>query len=173
MKSKRNFWPLGIIFGAALCVSGYAAFVVIACTHKSELVSENYYDQEIKYQTRIDSQARTGQLATRASATYDDVSKRILVSLPAEHVGKAATGEIVLFRPSSAGQDRLFKLSPDKDGVQMLDVADVPQGLYRLRFSWNVAGADYFLDQKIVIGPAAMQAKVAAIKSSNAATERN
>ncbi|HLP75903.1 MAG TPA: FixH family protein [Candidatus Paceibacterota bacterium] len=170
MKKQRNFWPLGITLGALLCIGCYATFVIIACTHKSELVSDNYYDQEIKYQTRIDSQTRTARLATRATATYDDVAKSILVSLPAEHVGKSAGGEIVLFRPSEAGQDRTFKFAPDAVGTQVLDVADVPQGLYRLRFSWNVSGEDYFLDQKIIIGPAELQAKFAAMMKPHTAT---
>lgn len=163
MKKQRNFWPLGITLGAALCIGGYATFVVIACTHKSELVSSNYYDQEIKYQTRIDSQLRTAQLATKAGANYDDLAKRIVVSLPAEHVGKSTAGEIVLFRPSEAGQDRTFKFEPDAAGTQTVDVANVPQGLYRLRFTWNVVGEDYVVDQKIVVGPAEMQAKLAAL----------
>jgi hypothetical protein len=174
MKDKRNFWPLGITLGAALCIGIYATFVVIACTHKSELVSDNYYDQEIRYQTRIDSQLRTAQLATKASALYDDLAARIIVSLPTEHVGKAAGGEIVLFRPSEAGQDRVFQFAPDANGAQALDVANVPDGLYRLRFTWNVAGEDFFLDQKIVVGPAEMQAKLAAMmKPSEPASARN
>lgn len=163
MKKQRSFWPYGITLGAALCVGVYATFVVIACTHKSELISDNYYDQEIKYQTHIDSATRTAQLASRPAASYDDVNKRVVVALPSEHIGRATDGEIVLFRPSAAGEDRTFQFAPDANGSQSLDVAGLPEGLYRLRFTWKVGGEDYVLDQKMVLGPAAMQAKLAAL----------
>jgi hypothetical protein len=150
MKTDRNYWPVGIILGSLFFVGVFAAFVVIACTHKSELVSENYYDQEIKFQKQIDSATRAQHL-TPISATYDHTTRSITISLPREQVGQNITGEIVLYRPSASGQDRQVALAPDNSGNQTVYVADAPQGLWRIRVQWNVGGSDYYFDQKLVI----------------------
>ena len=152
MKQPRSLWPLGITVVSAAFLSGIAACVAIACTHKSDLVNETYYDQEIRYQARIDSLDRTRQLATQASADYDAVSRRIVVHLPAEHAGKTATGDIQLYRPSAAGMDRAIRLDPDPHGVQWLDASGLQNGLWRVRIEWNIEGHDFFFDERIVIG---------------------
>src|ERR1044071_4189553 len=147
MKTEKNYWPLGIILGSFLFVGIFAAFVVIACMHKSELVSENYYDQEIKFQKRIDSTSRALQL-TPIFAVYNLGTKILTITLPHEHAGQKITGEIVLYRPSAAGQDRRVALAPDASGNQIVNVADAAHGLWRIRVQWNVAGLDYYFDQK-------------------------
>ena len=121
-----------------LYLGGVAVCSFLAVTHKSELVNEKYYDQEIKYQSRIDSLDRARQLATHATAAYDDAARRIVVSLPAQHAGKTLGGEIELYRPSAAGQDQHFNLQPDAKGVQIIDAAAFQQGLWKVRVTWNV-----------------------------------
>lgn len=163
MKTTKNFWPLGITLASLFYVSGVGVCSYLACTHRSELVNENYYDQEIKYQSRIDSARRARQLATPVAASYDDASKSILISLPLEHAGKEVTGEVELYRPSAAGQDQHFKLEPDARGAQIIPAAALEQGLWKVRVTWSVAGQDYFFDEKIAVGPAALQAELAAM----------
>ncbi len=172
MKPKRNFWPLGIFLAIVAFIGGNVAFVMIACSSKTELVSKDYYDREIKYQSRIDSETRTAQLATRATVGYDEAAKAVVISLPTEHAGKAESGEIGLYCPSAAGEDRSFKLAPDARGAQTLDVSAMAEGLYRIHLTWNVAGEEYFFDQKLVIGPASMQARLAELNQP-ASTLRN
>ena len=146
MKSPRNFWPLGIVLTFVIFISGTIGLVVMACRHNTELVNANYYDQEIKYQSRIDSETRAQQLG--ANAIYDAVARHIVISLPAT---QNVTGQIQLYRPSSAGLDREFKLEPAANGTQTLDATGLQPGLWKIRVSWNVEGRDYFLDQKIII----------------------
>ena len=58
MKTTRNLWPLGIFVAFGLFFAGMATVVVIASTHREHLVSANYYEQELKFQRRIDSAER-------------------------------------------------------------------------------------------------------------------
>jgi nitrogen fixation protein FixH len=146
-------------------VGGVGVCSYVACTHKSELVNDNYYAQEIKYQKRIDSLDRAQALGTHAAASYDDSSKRIRVALPAEHAGKSVTGRIELYRPSKSGSDQEVNLAPDAKGVQFVDAAGLAQGLWHVRLAWNLDGQDYFLEQKLVVGPASLQAKLAALSN--------
>jgi nitrogen fixation protein FixH len=149
MKPSRNLWPLGIILTFVVFISGTVGLVVMACTHGTDLVSANYYDQEIKYQSRIDSETRAQELGARAA--YDAAARHIVVSLPSLSAAKNVTGQIQLYRPSAAGLDKQFKLEPGANGTQTLDATGLQPGLWKIRVSWNIEGRDYFIDQKIVI----------------------
>ena len=155
MTPGRNYWPLGILLAFTLFILGTAGLIVLAVAQRSDLVSDNYYEQEIRYQARIDSLDRAQHLGSRAAITYSASQRCIVVTLPAEHAGRPVSGEVQLYRPSAAGLDRRFKLAPDQIGAQSIDAADLLEGLWKVRVAWRVEGQEYFLDQRIVIGESA------------------
>lgn len=151
MKPPRNFWPLGILAAFGLFVPAMACLIVMAVTHREQLVSADYYEQEIRYQGQIDRLRRTQDLGAQAAVTYDQTSRRIAVVLPAEHARGEIQGRIQLYRPSEAGLDRQVELAVNADGAQSLDAHDLRPGLWKVRVSWKLAGREYFLDQSVVI----------------------
>ena len=152
MKTSRNLWPLGIIITFVLFFAGTVGLVVMACSQKVDLVSADYYEQELKFQGRIDRVERTRHAASQATVAYDAARQCITVSLPADQARHEVSGRIELYRPSAAGLDRAVKLEPDANGVQRLDAAGMAPGLWKVRVSWTVENQDYFLDQKVVVG---------------------
>jgi nitrogen fixation protein FixH len=124
----------------------------MACSQKVELVSQNYYEQELQFQGQLDRLNRTRQLAVPARISYDPVHKLIAISLPPEQQARKVTGHINLYRPSAAGQDRQLTLQTDEQGVQTLDATQLEVGLWKLRLSWQVDGREYFHEQQLVIG---------------------
>ena len=151
MKTSRNLWPIGIIVTFALFFAGTVGLVVMACTQKVDLVSADYYEQELKFQGQIDRVERTRHAATQATVAYDAATRCITVSLPIEQAGHEVSGRIELYRPSASGLDRAVKLAPDTQGVQRVDAAGLSPGLWKVRVSWTVEHQDYFLDQKVVV----------------------
>jgi hypothetical protein len=152
MQTSRNLWPLGIIVTFVLFFTGTVCLVVMACSQKVDLVSKDYYEQELKYQGRIDRVERTQRAVTQAAIAYDAVAQCITVSLPTDQAGHEVTGRIELYRPSASGLDRALKLEPDAKGVQRVDAAGMSPGLWKVRVSWTVEKQDYYLDQKVVVG---------------------
>src|SRR3954447_10584391 len=118
MKPPRNLWPYGIITTFALFFCGTIGLVVLASRQHVELVNANYYEQEIKYQSRIDDASREQQLNGTASITYDSVLKRIVVTLPEVHTSNGVSGQVELYRPSTAGLDRQFALHLTHNNIQ-------------------------------------------------------
>ena len=148
----RNLWPLGIIVTFVLFFAGTVGLIVVACSQKADLVSADYYEQELKFQGRIDRVERTQRTTTQAAVAYDLATHSITISLPAGQAEHEVSGRIELYRPSAAGLDRALKLEPDFTGVQRLDAAGMVPGLWKVRLSWTVEHQDYFLDQKVVVG---------------------
>jgi len=152
MKPARNLWPIGVITACALFVAGTAALIVVACCQRMDLVTPDYYEQELRFQGQIDRVERTRSAAAQASVAYDVAAQSITIFLPPDHARPPITGRIELYRPSAAGLDRAVKLEPDARGVQRLDAAGLAPGLWKVRVSWTAAEQDYYLEQKVVVG---------------------
>ena len=145
MKTKRNLWPLGIVLTLVVFASGIATLVVIASSQKVELVSENYYEQEIQYQQRLDSLDRARQAG--ASFAYDNTGKRIIISLASGSAAQPdAPARVQLYRASSADLDQELALVPGPGGMQTADTASLAPGPWKVRASWMVGGREYLLE---------------------------
>jgi hypothetical protein len=149
MKPSRNFWPYGIILTFALFISATVGLVVLACAQKVDLVSPDYYEQEIRFQTHLDRTARTQTLA--AAVAYDSAARQIRIELPKTVTPDKPAGQIQLYRPSAAGMDRHVPLEVDAQGCQSVDAAMLAPGLWKVRVSWNSAGQDYFLERSVTL----------------------
>ena len=149
MKPKANLWPLGIVLTFVIFIAGLATAVAIAATHRDHLVSENYYEQELRYQSQIDGAA----LAEKSGAkiVFDAVAGRVVVTLPVAQLAQDISGKIELYRPSAPELDRELQLAPDSQGTQMLDVSKFAAGSWLVRARWTAGGQSYFLEQKIKI----------------------
>jgi len=151
MKPQRNFWPYGIILTFVVFIGGTTALVVIACTHKTDLISPNYYEDEIKFQSRLDQLNRTALLSDQVNVAYDAAKQSINISLPAGQVTPATAGHIQLYRPSATGLDRELKLQLDANASQTVEAATLQPGLWKVRVRWTVENQDYFADKSIVV----------------------
>ena len=149
--NPRNLWPVAILAAFALFISGTVVLIVIACSNPMDLVSADYYEQELQYQARLDQLKRTGELGAQAAVDYVPAAQRITVRLPVSHLGPDLVGNIVLYRPSAARLDRQVKLSPDPHAVQHLDASDLQPGVWKVHVLWSVGKRDYFIDQLIMV----------------------
>lgn len=149
MKTSINFWPIGIIATFVLFVGGLASVVVIASTHQDSLVSNNYYEEELKFQAQIDAAARAQGLG--ATVTQDAVAGQVIIHLPATQLTEQFSGTVEFYRPSAPELDRAMKLVPATDGVQTINTRKLAVGPWLVRVKWTAAGKDYFLEQKIII----------------------
>ena len=145
----RNFWPLGIIITFALFFIGMASVVLIAATHREHLVNDNYYEQELKYQSQIDGAAR----AQNAGATiqYAAAAGKIIIALPAAQLAQKVSGKVTLYRANDPTLDREIPLALNTDGTQTLDVSKIAAGPWSVRAAWLADGKNFFLEEKVIL----------------------
>ncbi|MDB5211469.1 MAG: hypothetical protein JWQ30_2296, partial [Sediminibacterium sp.] len=75
---------------------------------KFELVSKDYYNDELRYQDKIDGKANAAKIS---SVTVVENPEAIIINLPAEHQGRNITGEAWFYCGSNATYDRKISLS--------------------------------------------------------------
>lgn len=148
-----NPWPVSIIAFFTVAIIGCGALVAFCSRHPADLVAADYYEQEIRYQAQIDSLQHAKQRAEAAKVTYDARTRLISVTLPQALPQSRLVGKVQLYRPSAVNLDREFALEPKSDGVQTIDARALAPGLWKVRVSWTADHLDYFVDQKVTIGP--------------------
>ena len=149
--SRWNPWPVSIVAFFTLAILAGVAFVIFCSLHPSELVAEDYYEQEIRYQSQLDQMERVRASGSLASIQYNADLKSITISIPESQGQAQPTGKVELYRPSSANLDQSIKLDVDGQGSQQIDAGSLQPGLWKIKVSWSVGGKDYYLDRKIRI----------------------
>jgi hypothetical protein len=146
----KNPWPVGLVIFFIVFASYIVGFVIFASRQKMDLVREDYYDQEIRFQKQIDRVQRSAPVLADADINYDRAHDLVTVRLPAvkaEGVG----GMVSFYRPSDASLDSSVKLGLDLAGQQSVSVRSLQAGLWKVRVQWKMAGQEYFFEKPIVI----------------------
>lgn len=149
--SERSLWPAALFATFAVFISGIATLVTLAVHSDQDLVREDYYEQEIRYQHQIDRESRTAPFSKELGCRFDPASAKVEVRIPAEHAQQHAVGTVKFYRPSDARLDREVPLQVNASGVQEVSAAKLQAGLWRLRVTWKVNGEEYYSENAIVV----------------------
>lgn len=137
-------WGKGIVFTFLGFIAIMITMVVISVRMEGiELVTENYYEEEIKYQQQIDKELSTLAL-NREVLRFDGPSKALILDLP---VG--AKGTLNLFRPSDFKLDRELPVDIQEVGEKTVYLGDLKAGYWKIQLSWEEDGRAYYQEKKI------------------------
>lgn len=137
-------WGKGIVFTFLGFIAIMITMVVISVRMEGiELVTENYYEEEIKYQQQIDKELSTLAL-NREVLRFDGPSKALILDLP---VG--AKGTLNLFRPSDIELDRELPVDIQEVGEKTVYLGDLKAGYWKIQLSWEEDGRAYYQEKKI------------------------
>lgn len=154
-KPGFNPWPYALTAFLGLFATCVAGFGIWAVRQKMDLVGTDYYEQEVRYQKRIDSEARTQAIGQPVDIAYSPASNQISIVLPKAHAQTSLTGKIRFYRPSDATQDHTLPLAVDVTGRQELDASSLLRGRWKVRVEWTLAGADYTAEKTVDVPPKA------------------
>lgn len=147
-----NPWPWALI-GFFVCLIGaIASFVTFALRQDMDLVREDYYAEEIRFQNQIDRMTRTRAFEGEIAIVHDPESQRIAIAIPSSHAGGNPSGTVQLYRPSDADLDfeQPLKLAQDSN-VHILHAAKLAAGRWKVRVLWTVNELEYFTEREILL----------------------
>ena len=147
----RNPWPIAIIAYFVLFISFIVGFVAFASRQKVDLVSANYYEDEVRFQQHLDRVERARSIP--AKVAYEPNRSAITINLPMQHVSTLRSGSIRLYRPSDAKLDREIPLRVDQNGLQRIDASLLAPGLWKVRLNWKAGDQEYSSEQAIIAAP--------------------
>lgn len=137
-------WGKGILLTIIAFVGFIMTLVVISVKQDDiHLVTENYYEKEIKYQDQIDRESASARL-DREVLVFDAQSKSILLDLP---VG--TKGSLQLFRPSDARLDQELILDITEAGKTSVLLDKLKSGYWKIQLTWTEDGVEFYQEKKI------------------------
>lgn len=149
---QHSLWPYAII-AAFVLFAGFIGYMVRQAMRTSvDLVSQDYYAQELRHQQRMNAVARTAALPAGAvTIRFDAAARTVALQLPAAVAGRQSGGQVQFFRPSDQALDFSVPLRPDAQGRQRLSTARLKPGYWRVRLDFEAEGQAYFVEQSIVV----------------------
>ncbi|GGZ63657.1 FixH family protein [Mesonia mobilis] len=146
---KKLNWGVGIVITIA-CFIGFIMFFVIKMStdkkYDHDLVTEEYYKQELAYQDQIDAQQNSARLAKNIQVEI--TAEGIQIMFPSEK--KDIKGEVSLYRPSNKKLDLEIPISLENQ--QMIIPAEkLVEGKYKLSINWKSNETTYLYKKDLQI----------------------
>lgn len=140
-------WGKWIITSFVLFALLIAVLVTVSVRQDVNLVSKDYYQEELIYQRQIERIKNTDALSKKPEITFEDRSIQIKYA----GLKSISKGELILFRPSDAGLDQRFIFQSVPDSTLSFELKPALKGMYRAKMSWTMNGKEYYLEEVITI----------------------
>jgi len=114
----------------------------------SEMVTDNYYEEELKYQDVIDAKGRADQLQEKP--VYSQDKSGIKITFPKDYDNSNATVKFVLNRTDDQNLDIHKSVQLDMNKSFLIPAQVLTPGNYTLRLSWTKDKKDYRLDYDVI-----------------------
>lgn len=122
------------------------AMVYMAFGEKYDLVTEDYYQQELEFQDKIDKSANAFALDEKLKIVIKSGS--VILKFPSSL--KETSGTINFFRPSDSKADFTEDINLN-DGNQSISIEKFTKGKYIVKTEWKNEGTEFFQEDVIFI----------------------
>ena len=129
-------------------VSLIASLVILCYKQDVDLVSNDYYGQEIRFQEKID--ATNNEKRSENSINHDVLENGIVLTADSVLLSKDFNGTITLFRPSDSKMDVQYTMN-FVNHQQVIESKSLKRGVYKLQLSWVSKQISYFKEEVVFI----------------------
>lgn len=140
-------WGFGIALFYASFMVILLFFVIKSTTHDNSLVIENYYEQDLKYQSHYDRLLNTQRLKQQVVFKKNGAEQTIEIQFPKEM--KKIKGSIHLFRPSTKHRDVFLEVNVDKNGITTFSTRQLISGRWKIKMNWQNGNKEYYSEKDI------------------------
>lgn len=145
MKMQWN-WGKSMAAVYILFVIGTLSFVGYALTQKVELVSDDYYAQEVAYQKRIDQMERTQALSETVDITIAD--NKAHITFPSAAIPNKGT--IHFYHPAESSLDTIITIH-DNSRNTITDISALTKGRWKVAVEWFSNNIGYYQESVITL----------------------
>ena len=132
-----------IIFAALIITLVYKA-----ANTRFDLVSKDYYKDELRFQDKIDGIHKANSVS-RVTLIQD--AHTLTISMPKEMQGEKISGEAWFYCRSDAAKDKKFLLNLDDSNRLLIRKQALVKGPYQLKLNWKSISGNYYTEQEVFI----------------------
>ena len=141
-------WGNGITV-AIILFMGFILFMVFKMVStNTDLYVEDYYNQEIKFQDKIDAKSN---LASLKGAFKLEVKEKVIeVTFPDDFRNKIVTGQVNMYKPDNAKLDKSYKINLNNN-IHYVMLNDLVKGNYTLTVDMIEGEIRYLYEREFTI----------------------
>ena len=141
-------WGYKIAAVYLLFVAGIGVLVFKANNERFDMVTKDYYGEELKYQQVIDQSANANALSAPVSVERNEGA--VTVRFPVEMKDKKIDVDFYLYYPADDKKDfrKSFTINAPEFNQSLPEGA---KGMYELKLSWTADEKKYYNERKIFL----------------------
>ena len=143
-------WGTGIVIAFIGFIGFIMYFVINMNTNKKydhDLVTEDYYKQELEFQKDINKEKNAHTLAKNIS--WEKTENGLIITFPETLKAKDITGKVFLYRPSNKQFDFETDISLSNHNLLIPDKR-LLGGRWNIKVDWQYNGKSYLYKKEIV-----------------------
>ena len=143
-------WGTGIVIAFVAFITFIMYFVINMSTNKKyehDLVTEEYYKEELLHQKEIDKENNSKELNEKISWTK--TSEGIEITFPEYLDHRRIKGKVFLYRPSNKELDSEISISLSNHNM-LIPKTQLLDGRWNLKIDWEYKGKSYLFRESIV-----------------------
>lgn len=142
-------WGYKILVVIIVFVVGMMTMVYISMQQTNDMLDENYYVQEKKYQSLIDAQAALKKIQTTPLLEQDE--QVVKIQMPASSYENAKDASIQFLKPDNQKLDVEMAFEPNDSGQYSISKSQLVKGVYKVRVKWSNEGTLYYSDDNFYV----------------------
>ncbi|KEY18218.1 FixH family protein [Kaistella antarctica] len=147
---KKFNWGHGVALALGLFIA-FILFMVFGFTYgqqNSELVSDDYYGDELVYQEVIDAKNNADALA--AIPKYQELKEGMKITFPGTIIPEDKHVKFELFRTDDANLDVKKEVDVDANNEILIPKQVISKGSYTLKIKWSQNKKPYQVDYDVL-----------------------
>ena len=144
-KKQASLWPYAIIMVFVCFALFIGQFVYRSMQNPTNLVSEDYYQQEIDFQSKLDKSSNA--LAIKDQMSFAITNNLVKVIFPTGW--KKVNGTLQLYNPINENLDVSAPFSTQNNVLNM-KLKDLQIGNWTVKLDFAYEGKAYFIEEKII-----------------------
>lgn len=147
MKIKFN-WGIGITIFISAFILLNIIFIIFAFGQRVDLVTEKYYEKELKYQEVIDKKQNSGKLSKELNIEFDN--ENLYLKFPPQFNDEEINGTIFFYRPSDSFKDFSVEITTIEN-KQVIPITNIQKGSWIVQVDWNAKDKHFFDEKRIYV----------------------
>lgn len=140
-------WGWRIAIFLTLFIGFIMYMVIYSFGVTNDLVSEDYYNQEIQYQLNIDAQKNALPFSEEVKLTSTE--DKVMITFPSDFNLEIEKGDISFYRPDNAKLDKSITLQLDANNSQSINRKEIAGGFYKVTIQFINKGKTYLINKEI------------------------
>ena len=132
---------------------GFSAFVLLigflvykAMNTEFDLVTKDYYKEELKYQDKLDAIKNANKISELEVEVLDG---NVVISFPQEVKNLAIDGEAWFYCKTNASKDRKFSLKEIQGGKFSVPTSELQPERYYVKVTYTAGQTNYYSEEPI------------------------